>query len=674
MSVKFTPDYRDIDYKTMVARLKTLLSKLDSFKDYNFEGSNISMLIELVSYVGDLNTYFTNKLAQNLHPETANVYEIVHSLVKQQGHNPVGYVASELTVTIRVYRVALDKFEAVYNANDQIFIPQWSIIDTGIKDDVNGDNIYYTLTDSYNYTVTDDDVTNGYIEFDVVLKQGVPVTSPLTYTGSDIVDNQIILPFKQYDMGTHPYDFYTPSIDVRVGTGQDKWVRINDFFDGISGLLGENNAYMFSYDKYRRYVINFSNTRNIPDVSDSILVYPIETLGSLGAVTANTFSVDRDSVATHYIQDRGIRPETTDILGIETPFMTNLRTSTVIPVDNYVIYNVSGSSGGSDPQTIDDLKISGSSAAQNQQRNCTRYDYKGNLESRGDVIVANAWGEQEANPGALYLENYNKAYISVIPAEWSNGVANNVTLKQLSGSDIDAYFTGGVNVTLDFPLSYNPVWVNDILSYIEPRKMIGIYEIFVTPEVVKFRIDFGLKIKRTYNWIEVKETVLRKLEYYFSPDNREFGEVIDFREIINYLLDPSVASNTDDFMLVRGIDSLVIRDIMIHRDPELVERLNVQNVCNFMGGNMIGQCSNTNFSDEASCNAAGEAWSLVCSLVPDSMYIYPENELSYFPHYIDLGYTHSTNDETYNDLLPIQLGYKQFPQLVKDLCVFVNEG
>jgi hypothetical protein len=182
--------------------------------------------------------------------------------------------------------------------------------------------------------------------------------------------------------------------------------------------------------------------------------------------------------------------------------------------------------------------------------------------------------------------------------------------------------------------------------------MLGIWEEFELTELVYFRLDIGLKVKRTYNWVKVKETVKAKLEYYFLNSNREFGELIDFREIGNYIMDGSNVSPTNDFALVRGIHSLLIRDIITYRDPARLETVDTEEACEDMGG----------------------VWTGTCDINPDSMYIYPENIHNYFPHYVELGFTQNGNDTTYNDLQPIQLGYKQFPQLATEYCVYINEG
>lgn len=746
----FTPDYRDADFQTMVDRLRTLLSKTESFKDYDFEGANITILMELVAYVGDLNTFFTNKLAQNIHSETANVYEVVHSLVGQQGHNASGYVGAELTFTVRIYKQSADEIPVVYfDANDTLFLPQWFRIDTGLTTD-SGESIFYTLTEDVYYPVTTADLALGYAEFNITVRQGEAQQQAIEYTGEDIVSNQIVLPFRNWDMSNYPYDESPPSIFVTVGTDDTGWVRINDFYDDISGLLEEDNAYMLLYDKYQRSVLAFSNTRNIPELTDPIKVYLLETLGLDGMITKDIFSVELDTDTGRIVQLNGTTPFESPILGDTENFVTRVPDSgatEVIPASAYTIRNEDASYGASNPQTIDELKEAGKAAASSQQRNVTKSDYIGNLERRGDVTVANAWGEQEEHPDTLILENYNKAYISMIPVVLDTALETYIYMR--TEDNIDPEFNHGLEIGLDFPTQWNEAWVeNDIKPYLEPRKMLGIYEIIdqtTLPELVYFRFDFGLKVRRTYNWTKVRDTVLNKLIYYFQNSNREFGEIIDFREVYNYILDVNNVSATDDFDLVRGIQSLVIRDVLTYRDPLLLESEITPEACEDMGAataygvgttsivvdSLVGSPTGwfydiptttatgigsgctldieispgpfvntvvvnnpgyeyevgdtftvdaTDFgatSGQFTFTVVSVSTELICSLNTDidEMYIYPDNIYNYFPHWVDINMNPKSDvDAVYNQLQPIQLGYKQFPQLASDLCVFAKEG
>lgn len=650
------PKYTEADFQTLTDRLKAILSKTDTFKDYNFEGANITLLMELLSYVGDLNTFYTNRLAQNIHSETANIYEVVHSLSRQQGYTPTGVVSSEVTLTLRVRRRNDPQTVTYFDENDQLYIPKWFKVNTGLTNE-DGDIIYYCMAEDFTYTISDTDIlsaydddlalTYDYVEFDVTMKQGEPLQAALEYTGEDVISNELVLPLTDYDMGVYPYEDTQESVLVTVGDTDEPWFRISDFYDDISGLSDEKNVYVFRYDKYKRVVLAFSNTRNVPQTDDTIKIYPIKTMGTQGAIAANTFGDSN-------------KPSTDTIMGtIDVPFLTNVTTDVVVPEDRYTALNVSASVGGADAQDVEGLKEAGKSYAHSQLRNVTKADYIGNLEARGDVDIANVWGEQEQNPDTLDTTYYNRAYVSLIPTEWTTGVDNNISLVEVV---VDDEFSGNIAPnppkTLEYPNEYsvdnvfNPDWEALLLEYLEPRKMLGIWEQFILPELVYFRLDFGLKVKRTFSFTKVKETVKNKLIYYFHNTNRTFGDTIDFREIYNYILDTSNVSPTDDFVLVRGIQSLVVRDVLTYRNPSVVGTVD----------------------EETSCTDMGGTWTGTCDIVPDEMYIFPDNNHNYFPHFVDTGYDNNAIDVLYNTLQPIRLGHNQFPQLASDFCTFTNEG
>lgn len=540
---ELTPNYTDIDFQTMTTRLRTLLERTETFKDYDFEGSNISVLMELVSYVGDLNTFFTNKLAQNIHPESANVYEVVHSIVRSQGHIPKGYIAAEINVTVQVA-------DTNFVVGNDLTIPAWFSVDTNLSTDA-GEPIYYTTTEQYTYKVLQADIDNGYVDIPIVMKQGKPASVYYEFTNDDIVDNTLLLPVRQWDHGQTPYTEHDRSIDVLIGAegNEQPWTRVESFVDDVGVVNTDDNVYVLEFDKYRRYNVVFSSTRNVPSVNDNILVMVVETEGAEGNVGANIFTDEN-------------KPETDTINGVpDQAFITNASNNVIIPAEDYTLTNTI-STGGANYQDIDELKLSGESSIYSQNRNVTFFDYIGDLQDLSDVAVANVWGEQEENPDTLIPEYYNNVYMSTIYSGWDDGDDSKMALAQY---EIQSEFTNDTSSIGEFPDSYDPTFQTSILNYIEPKKMISIRENFVLPEFVLFRFDIGLKIKRSYNFNVVRNDVLNKLSYYFETQRRLFNETIDFREIYNFLVDTTETSDTDDFDAIAGINSLVIRDVVIYR-------------------------------------------------------------------------------------------------------------
>jgi hypothetical protein len=109
--------------------------------------------------------------------------------------------------------------------------------------------------------------------------------------------------------------------------------------------------------------------------------------------------------------------------------------------------------------------------------------------------------------------------------------------------------------------SYSTAWQTELSLYLERRKMLATYEVFVVPELIYFKFNLGLGIRKNYVFNSVLADLKSKLEYYFSSGLREFGETIDFDDVEEYLKDISKVSTISTFSQCKGIESLVIRNI-----------------------------------------------------------------------------------------------------------------
>jgi hypothetical protein len=582
MTTNFTPEYLDVDYNSLVLSIKDELAGSDIFKDYNYEGSNIATLIELVAYIGELNTFFLNKIARNVFMETADIYENVNRLARQEGYEPKGYVSSKTTLSLVV---SADDGDGGLNfvENDVLYIPSWHKI-TSSKE-YNGSAINFATVSSQTAVAT----SGSTVSFDVPVVQGEVVE--LDFMGSDIVDNELILPLYKY---AHDEDIDDEYYSMELLVNDEPWTRISDFYDEISPLAEEDDVYMLVYDMYKVTKIIFSSSRNVPISTDEIKIYALKSLGVNGNVAAN-------SITSPYVN-----------------FVKNTSNLTVGPnedgwLDNSTmsITNAAASTGGADPEDVDEIKENSPRIRNTQYRNVTASDYQAYLESRSDVECAYAWGEQEVAPSGNVLD-YNKVYISVVPPDdpedWESGTINtSASIWTVSPS---------VSASIVVPTSYVSSWTTQLEEYLEPRKMLCEYEEFELPELVYFTFTFGVRLKRLRNFDEVSLDILNKLIYYFRPANRDFYDLIDFKDISEYILDTSITSPTDEFTYISGIRNFIIRDI---------------------------DCNKT---------------------------IYEANTDGNYPQY-----TTSTYDsDVENQLRPIRLGYNQYPVLASSAVSIVEES
>lgn len=505
------PQYLDMDYSTMKSRLKELLGNQTTFQDYNLEGANITLLMELVCYLGMLTTYYVNQLAKNQYIDTADIYETVHMLARLRGYNPHGYISSSTDLTVTV---SLSGGTGGVSPGDVLQLDAWKQI-TCTSDCVDADgNVlqFSTIEDTIESVPAS---ASGTYTFTVPVRQGIVFSE--SFTGNDIVDNVLYLSSYNFD---YDDDVDDEDVSVELFVNEDPWARVSDFYDEISGLSTENDVYMLRYTKYQKYIIEFSSTRNVPIVSDTITVTLLKSAGVNGNAGSGTITTP------------------------ETDFIYNQTTLEYLDNSAYVtVTNITEATGGSDPESISDIKSSSTGALHSQYRNVTKNDYITHLEAKSNVEVANVWGEQEVSPSGDILE-YNKVYISVVPDEWGTGT-------------IEVSTSGEISIPTTFATTYKV----DLSTYLEPRKMICTYEEYVVPEIIYFAFDFGIKLKRTYTFATVANDVKNKLSYYFQASNRAFNEEISFTDIMEYILDTTNVSATDTFSYVKGIQTLIIRNI-----------------------------------------------------------------------------------------------------------------
>jgi len=514
---EFTPSYLSIDYLTLIEKFKTELKNSEVFKDYDFEGANISILMELNAYVSELNTFFINKIAKNTYLETSDVYEAANRLARQVGYEAKGTRSARCTLQIAVSGTQV---------GDVLRVLPWKQLNSG-RTSSDGSEILFATTESIQVTATGSNTT-----VNVPIRQGELVT--LTgYTGDDLIDNELILPTEYaYD------DDLTDDIpSTRVTVNDIEWTRLSDFY--LDVIESSDNVYMFIYDRYRRNKIIFNSARNVPSLNDSINVVLLDSLGINGSIGA-------DADETWIIESNELIEITR---GITTSYVDN----------NLITMSLSAASiGAASPETIDEIKFNSQSALRSQFRDVNATAYNSYLSARSDVVKANAYGEMDLVPsGSGDPQKYNIVYISVIPEAY--GTSTIKTSAAVFETDWDE--TDSILI----PTEYSTAWKNELLLYLRPRKMISVYETMILPDLVYFSFEIGVRKKRIYDFTDIQRDVLNKLIYYFRADNHTFNSEIDFNDITEYLLDTSNVSPTDDFEYIKGIRNLNIRDINVSK-------------------------------------------------------------------------------------------------------------
>lgn len=91
-----------LDFNALKDNFKTYLKSQTQFKDYNFDGSNLSVLLDLLSYNSYMNNFYLNMVGNEMFLDSALLRESVVSHAKELNYVPRSYRSSKATVELQV--------------------------------------------------------------------------------------------------------------------------------------------------------------------------------------------------------------------------------------------------------------------------------------------------------------------------------------------------------------------------------------------------------------------------------------------------------------------------------------------------------------------------------------------------------------------------------------------
>lgn len=288
----------ELDFSNIKQNLKTFLQSQDQFADYDFDGSNLSVLLDILAYNTYLNSFYLNMVGSEMFLDTSQLKESAVSHAKELNYLPRSRASAEALVNITI--TAPDN-------PDSIVIPE-----------------------NYKFTTTVDNTTlNFYVDEDhiVVANNGVYLASNVSiFEGKlvteyfDIVDDQ-------------PLTLSSDTIDTRsikVYVYESNTASISYPYMMASSLFGiTNTSNVFFVNGYRsnQYQVHFGTGvtgRQIVPGNRIKVVYR-STNGELGNGAYNfskTSSIDGYSgiLATTTLSARyGAERETIDAIKFNAP-------------------------------------------------------------------------------------------------------------------------------------------------------------------------------------------------------------------------------------------------------------------------------------------------------------------------------------------------------------------
>ena len=90
----------ELNFASIKQNLKSYLSSQDQFRDYNFEGSGLNVLLDLLAYNTYYNSFYLNMVAAEAFLPTAQKRNSVVNLAKSLNYTPRSTSAATIAGTI----------------------------------------------------------------------------------------------------------------------------------------------------------------------------------------------------------------------------------------------------------------------------------------------------------------------------------------------------------------------------------------------------------------------------------------------------------------------------------------------------------------------------------------------------------------------------------------------
>ena len=150
----------EFDFHSVKENLKLFLKAQDTFKDYNFEGATLSILIDLLAYASHIGAVNTNIAASELFLDSAQIRKNVVSRAKDLGFVPSSEKASTAKANIVLRNVR--------SADGTVPSTSSMIMSRGTQFRTTYEGVKYEFVSASTYTPTVDGTTFSYNNVELV--------------------------------------------------------------------------------------------------------------------------------------------------------------------------------------------------------------------------------------------------------------------------------------------------------------------------------------------------------------------------------------------------------------------------------------------------------------------------------------------------------------------------
>lgn len=350
----------DLDFNSIKTNLKTYLKGQSEFNDYDFDGSGMSVLLDILAYNTHYMAYYLNMVGNEAFLDTAQLRSSVVSHAKHLNYTPTSIKGATATVNLTITPEGTED-----TTTTTLTIPKYSRF---VSEPIDGVNyVFSTLTAN-----TATKVGNSFTYNNLQLHQGTPITQQYVVTNGA---RRFTLPSANVDTGT---------ISVTVQQSTSNSFTQNYYLSQDLTEIRSNSTVFFveeSSDANSSYTIYFGDGILGQSLSEGniVIVNYLDTNGP-AANKANNFAVIGN------------------IAGYS---------------DNVAVRSVLAAAGGTNRETIESVRFRAPVAYSIQNRAVNKNDYEALLlRDYPNIESISVWSGEDQDPPV-----YGKVFISLKPKE-----------------------------------------------------------------------------------------------------------------------------------------------------------------------------------------------------------------------------------------------------------------
>ena len=341
----------NLDFSDIKSNLKNYLRSQTAFKDFDFEGSNLSVLIDILSYNTYMNSYYLNMVAAEGFIDSAQLRDSVVSHAKTLNYLPGSFTSSKAVVDV----------EFVPDGTPaNVTLPKHSTFTTSVSSNS------YTFTTNERITIPAD-ANGNYIASNVEIFEG-DIVRELFVVNTANTNQRFVLNNTGVDVDSVSVHVLTSSAD----TTNSEYTRSLTTI----GVDGTSNVYFVVPAEKEKYELQFGD-------------------GVIGRQL-----IDNNVIEVVYRNATGEDPN-----GANTFTLTE----SISGISSNTITTISTAKGGGAGETINDIRVNAPRSISIQDRTVTVTDYKTLLlQNFNDIETLNVYGGETTTP-----PEFGKVIVSV---------------------------------------------------------------------------------------------------------------------------------------------------------------------------------------------------------------------------------------------------------------------